>query len=90
MINDINQVAHLSIQYLSRPLALEGGNHRFGGFVIPDKFLSKLNGSYGVIQATASFLIVTGKSQRDSNNNITAQIDTYGKASNWAFTGDFR
>lgn len=90
MINDINQIAHLSVLYYSRPLALQGGNHSFVGFVIPDKFQSNLNGSYDATPIGASLLSITGKSKRDSSNTVTAQIDKDGKASSWTFTGDFR
>jgi hypothetical protein len=89
MINDINQIAHLSVLYYSRPFALQGGNHSFVGFVIPDKFQSNLNGSYDATPISASLLSITGKSKRDSSNTVTAQIGTDGKAFNWTFTGDF-
>ncbi len=90
MINDINQIAHASAIYYSRPPALQGGNNSFLGFEIPAGFRSNLNGEYVTLAVSPSSIQVLGKSARDSNNTIVAHIDTYGKASNWTFTGDFR
>ena len=78
MINDINQIAHVSVRYFVRPVDLEGGGHSFIGFEIPNKFRSNLNGSYTAQVLSPFVLQITGTSSRDSNNTITTQIGTDG------------
>jgi hypothetical protein len=90
MINDVNQIAHLSVRYYARPVSLQGGGHSFIGFDVPSNSRSNLNGVYSARVISPTDLEITGVSARDSNNTITAQIDTDGKASTWTFTGDFQ
>ena len=89
VVTDINQIGHLALRYYSRPAALGGGGHSYTGFVIPNKFQKNLNGSYTAVPLSPSLLRVTGLSALDSANTVIADIDTYGKASNWTFTGEF-
>lgn len=89
IVGDINQVAHLAIRYYTKPSALGGGGHSYVGFLLPNRFQSNLNGVYQAAVLGPTILQVTAVSKLDSSNTITAQIDTYGKASNWTFTGDF-
>lgn len=90
MINDVNRIAHLALRYYSRPVSLEGGGHSFIGFAVPSNSRSNLNGVYSALAISPTDLEITGVSARNSNNTITAQIDTDGKASAWIFTGDFQ
>jgi hypothetical protein len=90
MINDVNQIAHLSVRYYSRPLSLQGGGHSFIGFDIPSNSLSNPNGVYSSRAISRTALEIIAVSARDSNNTITAQIGTDGRASMWTFTGDFQ
>ena len=89
MINDINHIAQQARRYYSRPYALGGGNYTYNGYVVPLTFRSNLNGSYSVSVLTPKVLQINGVSGRDSTCTMAAQIDSYGKASNWSFTGDF-
>ncbi len=90
MINDINQIAHVSVRYFSRPKSLQGGGGSFVGFELPTKLRTSLNGRYSILVVSAGLLQIQGTSARDSNNTLSAQIGTDGKASSWTFTGDFR
>ncbi len=89
MINSMNQIAHQAVQYFARPTPLGGGNHSFVGFELPSKFASDLNGRYSAVVLGPTSIQISGVSLRDSNNTMTAQIDSEGKAGNWTFTGDF-
>ncbi len=90
MINDINHIAMAARKYYSRPYALGGGNFAYNGFVVPSTYQSNLNGRYTATVLTAKTLQITGISGKDSSCTMVAQIDSYGKASNWTFTGDFQ
>ena len=90
LVHDINQVAQLGLRYFARPLALGGGGHSYVGFQLPARFQSNSNGKYTATAPSPTMLEVTGISALDSSCSVTAQIDTYGKASNWTFTGDFQ
>jgi hypothetical protein len=89
MVNDVNHIVLQARRYYSRPYALGGGNYTYNGFAIPQSFRSNLNGSYSAVALTPKVLQITGVSARDSTCTMVAQIDSYGKASNWTFTGDF-
>ena len=89
MVNDINHIAMTARRYYTRPYALGGGNYNYSGFVVPRNYSSNLNGSYSAIALTPKVLQITGVSARDTTCTMVAQIDSYGKASNWSFTGDF-
>ena len=90
MINDINQIAHVSVRYYVRPPGLDGGGHDLAGFTVPEKFRSNINGSYTAEVVSATQLHIVAVSARDTNNTITADIATDGKVTNWSFGGDFR
>ena len=89
MINDIHSITVQARRYYTRPAALAGGSYSYNGFVIPTKFQNNPNGSYRIQVISGKVLQITGISGRDSSNTLTAQIDSFGKASNWTFTGDF-
>ncbi len=89
MINDVNHIAMAARRYYSRPYALGGGNFSYVGFAIPRTYSSNLNGSYSAVAVSAQVLQITGVSAKDTTCTVVARIDTYGKASNWTFTGDF-
>jgi hypothetical protein len=90
MINDINHIAANAVRYYRRIPALGGGGYSYNGYIVPAGYQSDLNGRYAASVVTPSELRITGISARDSSCTVTAEIDTYGKASNWAFTGDFQ
>ncbi len=89
MINDVNHIAMAARRYYTRPYALGGGNYSYNGFVVPRTYSSNLNGSYSTVTLSPGVLQIRGVSAKDSTCTMVAQIDTYGKASNWTFTGDF-
>lgn len=90
MINDINHIAMNARRYYSRPGALAGGNFQYTGYVVPTKFRTTGNGVYDARVINSKVLEITGKWSRDTTASMTAQIDSYGKASNWTFNGDFQ
>ena len=90
MINDVNHIAQNAVRYYRRIPALGGGGYSYTGYVLPIGFRSNLNGSYSTNPLTKDILQITGLSARDTNNTLVTQIDTYGKASSWTFTGDFQ
>lgn len=90
IVGDINQIAHLAVRFYAKPSALGGGGHCYAGFAVPNKFRHNQNGAYRAVVLTPTILQVTGLSAKDTNSTVTAQIDTYGKASNWTFAGDFQ
>ena len=89
MVNDINHIASAARRYYTRPYALAGGNYTYNGFVVPRTYTTNLNGTYTATPVTPKVLQITGVSARDTTCTMSAQIDSYGKASNWTFTGDF-
>jgi hypothetical protein len=89
MINDVNHIAMNATRYYRRIGALGGGGYSYLGYALPGGYRSNLNGSYSVNPLSQSALQIRGVSSKDTNNTMVAQIDTYGKASNWTFTGDF-
>jgi hypothetical protein len=89
MINDVNHIASNATRYYRRIGALGGGGYSYLGYALPAGFRSNLNGSYSATPLTKTTMQIRGVSVRDTNNTVAAQIDTYGKASNWTFTGDF-
>jgi len=89
MINDINHIGMNAVRYYRRIQALGGGGYSYMGYALPTGYRSNLNGTYSTNPLSKETLQITGISARDSTNTIVAQIDTYGKASNWTFTGDF-
>jgi hypothetical protein len=89
MINDVNHIAMNATRYYRRIGALGGGGYSYLGYALPGGYRSNLNGKYSVNPVSKSVLQIAGVSSRDTNNTMVAQIDTYGKASNWTFTGDF-
>lgn len=89
MVNDVNHIAMNAARYYRRIAALGGGSYSYMSYVLPAGYRSNLNGTYSTNPVSKEVLQVTGVSARDSSNTMIAQIDTYGKASNWTFTGDF-
>ncbi len=89
LVGDISQIAHLAVRYYMRPIALGGGGHSYVGFTIPNKFQSDLNGKFRAAVVSPTILQVTAISALDSTSSVVAEIDTYGKVSNWIFTGEF-
>lgn len=89
MINDINHVAMNAVRYFRHISALGGGGYSYNGYTVPVAYQKNLNGKYSAIVLSPTVLQIRGVSARDTNDTIIAQIDTYGKASNWTFTGDF-
>ena len=90
MIDDVHHIAANAVRYYARIPALGGGGSKFDGYVLPRGYQSNLNGHYVITVKSAQVLEVTGMSGQDSTNTMVADIDTYGKASNWTFTGDFQ
>ncbi|HEY6953409.1 MAG TPA: hypothetical protein VI758_13455 [Bacteroidota bacterium] len=90
MINDVNHIAMNAVRYYRRIGALGGGGYSYNNYTVPNSFQSNLNGRYSAVPLNPRVLQITGWSSKDSNNTVTAQIDTYGKATNWTFTGDFQ
>jgi hypothetical protein len=90
MINDINHIGANAVRYYRRIHALGGGGYSYNGYIVPVGYESDLNGRYSATVVSPNELRIVGMSARDSNCTVTAEIDTYGKASNWAFTGDFQ
>jgi hypothetical protein len=89
MINDVNHIAMNATRYYRRIGALGGGSYSYMGYVLPRGYQSNLNGSYTATPISKEVLQIRGVSSNDSTDTMVAQIDTYGKASNWTFTGDF-
>ena len=90
MIDDIHHIATNAIRYYKRIPALGGGGNKYDGFVLPIGYQSNLNGRYSTTVKSSQVLEITGMSGLDSTDTMVADIDTYGKASNWTFTGDFQ
>ena len=90
MVNDINHVAMNAVRYYRKIHALGGGGNSYDGYVVPSSYRSNLNGSYSATVINSRVLQLKGISGRDSSCTMVAQIDTYGKASGWIFTGDFQ
>lgn len=89
MINDVNHIAMNAAKYYRRIPALGGGGYSYMGYTLPFGYHSNLNGSYSTNPLSKDVMQVRGVSVRDTNNTMIAQIDKYGKASGWTFTGDF-
>ena len=89
MINDINHVAMNAVRYYRRIAALGGGGYNYTGYSLPAAYRSNPNGSYSASALSKDVLQIRGVSLRDTNNTVVAQIDSFGKASGWTFTGDF-
>ncbi len=89
MINDVNHIAMYAVRYYRRIPALGGGGYSFSGFVLPAGYRSNLNGRYSASAPSKDVLVITGVSSRDTTDSMSAQIDQYGKATNWTFSGDF-
>jgi hypothetical protein len=89
MINDIHHVAANAVRYYRRIPALGGGGYSYNGYNVPIQYQSNLNGRYSTNVLDPNTLQIIGVSGRDSTCTMTTQIDKFGKASNWTFTGDF-
>ena len=89
LVTDISTIGHLAVRYYVRPPALGGGGHSYVGFAIPSRFQSNLNGKYRAVALSPTTLRVTALSAIDSTDTVIAEIDTYGRVSNWTFTGEF-
>lgn len=89
MINDVNHIAMNAAHYYRRIGALGGGGYNYMGYIVPRGYQSNLNGTYSANPISKEVLQITGVSSKDSSDTMIAQIDSYGKASNWTFTGDF-
>ena len=89
MINDVNHIAMNAVRYYRRIPALGGGGYSYMGFGLAAGYQSNLNGSYSVNPLSKDVLQINGVSSRDTSNTMSMQIDKYGKASGWTFTGDF-
>ncbi len=89
MINDVNHIAMNAARYYRRIPALGGGGYSYLGYQLPNAYRSNLNGSYSTSAVSKDVLQIRGVSGRDTANAMVAQIDKYGKASGWTFTGDF-
>ena len=89
MVNDVSHIAMNAVRYYRRIPALGGGGYNYSGFGLAPGFRSNLNGSYSVNALSKDILEIRGVSSRDTNNTMTVQIDKYGKAYDWTFTGDF-
>jgi len=90
MIDDFHHIAANAVRYYRRIQALGGGGYRYDGFVLPIGYRSNLNGRYSTTVVSPQVLQITGVSSLDSTDTMVADIDTYGKAFNWTFTGDFQ
>lgn len=90
MIDDVHHIAANAVRYYRRIPALGGGGSKYDGYTLPQGYQSNLNGRYTTTVKSSQVLEVTGMSGMDSTDTMVADIDTYGKASNWTFTGDFQ
>jgi hypothetical protein len=90
MIDDVHHIAADAVRYYRRIPALAGGGYKYDGYALPNGFQSNLNGRYITTVISSQVLEVTGMSGLDTTDTMVADIDTYGKASNWTFTGDFQ
>jgi hypothetical protein len=90
MINDFHHIAINAVRYYRRIPALGGGGYKYSGFILPGGYRSNLNGRYITVAKDPQTLEVIGISTLDSTDTMEADIDSYGKASNWTFTGDFQ
>lgn len=90
MVNDVNHIAMNAVRYYRKIRPLGGGGYSYNGYVVPVSFQSNLNGKYSAMVVNPQVLQIMGTSGRDSSCTMVAQIDTYGKASAWTFTGDFQ
>ncbi len=89
MVNDINHIAMNAARYYRRIPALGGGGYSFAGYVLPPGYRANLNGTYFASVQSRDVLEIRGVSKGDTSSTMTAQVDKFGKASNWTFTGDF-
>ena len=89
MINDVNHIAMNAVRYYRRIPALGGGGYSYLSYSLPVGYRSNLNGSYSATALSKDVLEIRGVSSSDTSNTMVAQIDNFGKASGWTFTGDF-
>ncbi len=89
MINDVNHIAMNAARYYRRIPALGGGGYSYMGYALPAGYRSNLNGVYTTNPISKDVLQIRGVSLKDTTDTMMAQVDRYGKASGWTFTGDF-
>jgi len=90
MIDDFHHIAANAVRFYRRIPALGGGGYKFDSYVLPGGYRSNLNGRYTANVVSSQVLEITGVSELDSTDTMTADIDTYGKITNWTFGGDFQ
>lgn len=91
MINDLNHLAAHAYQYRISSSSLAGGAGKYTGYKMPTTLASNENGYYSCA-VTPDIVTLTAVSNNNSNNTITAQVNSSGAfiSNAWTFTGEFQ
>src|SRR5712671_1414781 len=91
LINDLNNLAANAYQYRIRPTTMGGGGGSYINFKVPNSLQSNDNGNYvpSALVTTGSSFDFTGTSKQ-GYGTVKATIDTTGRLSGFAYTGQFQ
>jgi len=97
MINDLNNIAAQCYQFRIRPSSMGGGQGSYDGstvvngtpFSLPTKMATNENGTYVPVPAPDE-VVITATSAANTANTIVVTVDSDGKLTGWAYTGDFQ
>ncbi len=90
LIADLNNIAANAYQYRIRPASLGGGDQAYTGYTIPSKLASNENGTYTTTAVAAQSVNITATAASNSANTVTAVIDSTGRLTTLAYTGEFK
>jgi hypothetical protein len=88
IINDLNNLAAQAYQYRIRPTSMGGGQGDYSGFAIPLKMKTNENATYSAAPSQNS-IAFTAISAQNASNTVQVSVDSFGRLSGWAYTGDF-
>ncbi len=89
IINDLNNLAAYSYQYMIRPKSMGGGEGAYTGLQFPSGMRSNANATYSVRSATAdkaTFMAIS----TFGYGVVTVEIDHEGRLNNWYYTDKFK
>jgi hypothetical protein len=88
IINDLNNLAAQAYQYRIRPTSMGGGQGDYSSFAIPLKMKTNENATYSATPGQNS-IAFTAVSAQNASNTVQVSVDSFGRLSGWAYTGDF-
>lgn len=90
IINDMNRLKAVVVQYRILPRELGGGEGSFEGYTIPPELAASEDARYEVLNISPDEISFKGISTKYPGSSVVTTIDKTGKFHNWSYEGQFQ